>query len=293
MPNGNLRQRPLDIVAACRSADLSILVLALAGLRRFVSFGRLHVIASSRNFAGFRRVLGDEVELVDEDLLIPEMTLAELQKLPLPGFPRMAGWYFQQLLKFAFCFQKTEEDYFLIWDADTVPLRPLEFFDESGRMLFTMAEEEHTPYFDTYRKLLREEPRREFSFISQHMIVQKSVLREMLAKIEANFPGGDPWAWKIMRHLEGANPHLFSEYETLGHYVKNNYPSRAAYRKLDWLREGSLQIGGKPSKLALEKLGQKYDFAAFESREMPLRRFIRGARKWWSDQKKILSPRDS
>jgi hypothetical protein len=282
MPNGNLRQRPLDIVAACRSADRGILVPALAGLRRFVPFRKLHVVAANRNLARLKRALNDGVEFIDEDSLIPGMTLAELKKLPLPGFPLGAGWYFQQLLKLAFCFQKVEEDYFLIWDADTVPLRPLEFFDESGRMLFTIAEEEHGPYFETYRKLLREEPRREFSFISQHMIIQKSIVREMLAKIEANFPGNDSWAWKIMRHLEGTHTNLFSEYEMLGHYVKNNYPSRAAYRKLSWLREGSLRIGGSPSRADLEKLGQKYDFVAFESSEMPLRRFVRRAREWFN-----------
>ena len=282
MPNGNLRQRPLDIVAACRSADLGILVLALEGLRRFVPFRKLHVITAHRNFARFKRVLGDDVEFLDEESLIPGMTLAELKKLPLPGFPRAAGWYFQQLLKLAFCFQKVEEDYFLIWDADTVPLRRLEFFDESGRMFFTMAKEEHGPYFDTYRKLLREEPHREFSFISQNMIVQKSIVREMLAKIEANFPGNDSWAWKIMRHLEGTSSNLFSEYETLGHYVKNKYPSRASYRKLSWLRAGSLEIGGKPSRVDLEKLGQTYNFVAFESSEMPLRRFVRCVREWFN-----------
>ena len=279
MPNGNLRQRPLDIVAACRSADLGILVPALAGLRRFVPFKKLHVIAANRNFFRFKRVLGDGVVFIDEDSLIPGMTLAELKQLPIRGFPRGAGWYFQQLLKLAFCFQKVEEDYFLIWDADTVPLRPLEFFDESGRMLFTMAEEENGAYFDTYRKLLREEPHREFSFISQHMIVQKSIVREMLAKIETNFPGNDSWAWKIMRHLEGTSTNLFSEYEMLGHFIKNHYAERAAYRKLAWLRDGALKTA-VPSQEDLSRLGQQYDFVAFESRHMPLRRFVRTVRSW-------------
>ena len=85
-----------------------------------------------------------------------------------------------------------------------------------------------------------------------------------------------------MRHLEGTGTNLFSEYEMLGHYVKNNYPSRAAYRKLNWLREGSLRIGGRPSRADLEKLGQKYDFVAFESSEMPLRRFVRRVREWFN-----------
>ena len=284
MPNGNLRRHPLDIVTACRSADLPTFRLTLAGLRRFVPFKKCYVITLRANFGKFRRALGADVELLDQDTLIPGMTLAQLREVPLAGFPGAAGWYFQQLLKFAFCFQKPEDDYFLIWDADTVPLRPLEFFDESGRMLFTMSEEQHSPYFETYRRLLRQEPNFEFSFISQHMIVQKSILQEMLAKIEANLPGHDSWAWKIVKNLEGTSTNLFSEYETLGHYVKNNHPSRAAYRKLNWLREGSLRIRGRPSQADLENLGRTYDFVAFESGQMPLRRFVRRVREWLKDR---------
>jgi Family of unknown function (DUF6492) len=280
MPNDNLRRRPLDIATACRAADLSSLRLALGGLRRFVPFKRLHVMTARSNFARSARALGADVELLDEDSVIPGMTLAELRKLSLPGFPRGAGWYFQQLLKFAFCFRKQEDDYYLIWDADTVPLRPMEFFDDLGRMLFTIAEEQHRPYFQTYRTLFRQEPNYDFSFISQHMIVQKSILREMLVKIEANLPGRDSWAWKIVKNLQGTSSNLFSEYETLGHYVKNNYPSRAAYRKLNWLREGSLQIRGRPSRADLEQFGRTYDFVAFELRQMRLRRFVRRARAW-------------
>ena len=202
MASANLCCRPLDVILTCRAADLPILQLTLQRLRRFVPLRRAHVITASTNLAKFRRRLGSDVDFHDEDALIPEMTLSRLKQAPLPGFPKSAGWYFQQLLKFAFAFQNSREDYFLIWDADTVPLRPLEFFDESGRMLFTIADEWHEGYFNTYRKLLRQEPRREFSFISQHMIVQRSILCEMLTKIDKNFPGEESWAWKIINNLE-------------------------------------------------------------------------------------------
>src|SRR6266480_1865383 len=203
MANANPRHQPLDVVMPCRAADLPILRLTLESVRRFIPLRRAHVITSTANLAKFRRQLGADVDLHDEDALISGMTLARLKQAPLPGFPTSAGWYFQQLLKFAFAFHNSCEDYFLIWDADTVPLRPLEFFDESGRMLFTIADEWHEGYFDTYRKLLRQEPRREFSFISQHMIVQRSILCEMLMKIDKNFPGHESWAWKIINNLDG------------------------------------------------------------------------------------------
>ena len=277
---GSLCRRPLHVVTACRAADVRILRLALDGLRRFTPFQQLHVITARSNFSRCRRALGDGVELLDEDALIPGMTLRSLRALALPGFPQGAGWYFQQLLKFAFAFREPSDDYFLIWDADTIPLRALQFFDAEDRMLLTTAEEEHVPYFETYRRLLGEEPRREFSFIAQHMIVQKSVLREMLAAIEANVPGHDHWAWKIMKNLGGGSTNLFSEYEMLGHYAKNHHPERVTFRKLPWLRDGSRETKGMPSAANLARLGERHAFAAFESGQMPLRRFVRKLRAW-------------
>jgi hypothetical protein len=276
----NANRGSLQVVTTCRAADLKVLQLAADGLHRHLPLRQLSVITARRNFRPLRKAFGKNVELLDEDAVIPGMTLNELRKLSLPGFPGGAGWYFQQLLKLAIAFRQMEDDYYLIWDADTVPLRPLHFFDETGRMLFTIAEEEHQPYLESYRKLLREEPNREFSFIAQHMIVQKSIAREMLAKIESNFAGTDSWAWKIMRNLEGPSGNLFSEYEALGHFVKNHYPLRAAYRRLNWLRGGALKTRGLPSQSELQRLSERYDFVAFESAQMPLRKFVRRTRNW-------------
>lgn len=272
--------RRLRVVIAARAADLSVLRLAYDGLLCYIPFAGLNVITSERNFDRFIRVLGGDVQLANQDAVIPGMTLQQLRRLKLPGFPGGAGWYFQQLLKLSFAFQDSSDDYYLIWDADTVPLQRLDFFDDAGRMLLTTAEEEHPPYFDTYRNLLREEPSREFSFIAQHMIVQKSIVREMLGRIESNFPGDESWAWKIMQNLTGSSTNLFSEYEMLGHFVKNHYPCRIACRRLRWLRGGALQTKGEPSERQLQRLSQRFDFVAFESAHMPLRRLTRQIRGW-------------
>ena len=276
----NLRRQPLDIVTACRLKDLHILTLAAHNLPRFVPFKKLHVLTARANFPAFAQALGPQVALIDEDEFVPGLTLEQMRTLTEPGFPQGAGWYFQQFLKFGFAFQDTGDDHYLIWDADTVPLRPLEFFDDAGRMLFTKAAENHPPYFETYRNLLRHDPRREFSFISQHIIARKSILREMLQTIETNFPGPENWAWKIMRHLAGAGTNRFSEYETLGHYVKNIHPATAVFRELPWLREGSRRVSTNPSPADLARLANDYAFVAFEANHGILRRAAARLKKW-------------
>ena len=279
------RHRPLDVVTACRSKDLHILALTYENLQRLVPFKRLHVITNRGNFRRFERALGTEVALIDEDTMIPSMTLRSLKVIPQPLLARGPGWYFQQLLKFQFAFHNPEDDYYLIWDADTVPIRELEFFDEEGRMLFTMADEYHQPYFETYEKLLGHKPNREFSFIAQHMIVCKSILREMLQTIENHCAGEENWAWKIMHNLAGEGYKRFSEYETYGHYVKNRHPQQAAFRKLPWLRDGTKLVGRKPMRTDLDRIQGPYYYVAFEAyqtwpREMA--RKIRGKlRAFW------------
>jgi len=267
-------ERRLDIMTACRDIDLPVLRIAYFNLQKFMPFKQLHVATAARNFRCFERALGRDVNLLDEDRLIPEMTLAELKTLPLPFFPRGAGWYYQQFLKYAFAFQNIEDDHYLIWDADTIALRPMRFFDDQGRMLFTKATEHHSPYFQTYKKLLGEEAHSEFSFISQHLIVQKSVLREMLARIEEMHPQHKNWAWAIMGNLDGVGTNLFSEYETLGHYVKNKYPDRAVFQNLPWLRSGSDLFCGLPNEQDLARLGEQYAFTAFEAKNRGLRRWL-------------------
>lgn len=273
------RKIPLEVVTAARRRELGILRLALAGLRQFIPFKRLYVITARENFGRFARALGPDVELLDEEALVPGLTLDKLRSFSLPGLPKGAGWYLQQFAKLAFAFHSSVDDHYLVWDSDTIPLRPMEFFDAEGRMFFTISDEEHPPYFENYRRLLGQEPHREFSFISQHIIVQRSIVREMIERIEKDLHGSEPWPLKIMANLRGEIPNLFSEYETVGHYVKNNYPERAVYRRLPWAREAALETKGMPSSTDLARLAQKYYFASFESWQMPLRRFALGLRR--------------
>lgn len=271
----NPASQPLDAVIPCAGHHLHILKLAVEQLRRLAAVNSVHVITARRNFDRCGKLLGKDVVLLDEDTLIPTMTLKSLRPLNLPYFPKAAGWYYQQLLKFAFAFREETREHYLIWDADTVLLRPLEFFDDEGRMMFTISDEYHEPYFRNYRKLLGHEPHREFSFIAQHMIVNKAILLEMLARIEQRLDGADNWAWKIIRNLEGEGPNLFSEFELYGHYVKSFHPGKAVFRRLAWTRDGTRLASFHPRQPDLQRLAQEYWYASFELYHKPLRHAIR------------------
>ncbi|RYD83007.1 MAG: hypothetical protein EOP84_08555 [Verrucomicrobiaceae bacterium] len=229
------------------------------------------------DFASFKNACGSQLTLWDEGDLVPGMTLPALRKLPLPFFPAGAGWYFQQFLKYGFHTVSNDDVHFLIWDADTVLLRPVEFFDISGRPIYTRAEERHPPYFETFKELFGVEMTQEFSFISQHQVINKHILREMLALIEQR-SDGKSWPWAIMDNLRGSGSNLFSEYETYGHYLKWKHPDEFALRDLSWTRHGGGNLGLPPWKPVLNHLRKQYDFAAFEASSGLPRRIVRALR---------------
>jgi hypothetical protein len=263
-----LKERPLEVVTTCRARDLPTLEIAAQKLFENIRVKSLYVIVPGADRSKFQSALGRDAIVLSEDEIIPGMTRAELRRFPGPQFPQAAGWYFQQFVKLQVAFQSPHDDYYLIWDADTIPLRPLQFFDDKNRMLLTKSAEFHTPYFDTYERILRESPNREYSFIAQHMIVQKSVAREMLSRIQWWTSAEIQWPWKVLSSLPRTGNYcanLFSEYETYGHYIKNHYLDRVRIIDRSWMRDGSKYTNGWiPTPSQMQRLSQQYDFVAFE-----------------------------
>lgn len=258
-------ERRLQIVTTCKSRDLPILTITIRKLWEMTPCRAVFIIAPVRDCAPIQKKIGALGTVVPEDTFIPSMTIAQLKRLDAPGFPRAAGWYFQQFLKLQFANSELAEDYYLIWDADTVPLRPMHFFDADGKMLLTQADEYHAPYFITYRNLFGSDPQREFSLIAQHMVVQRNIAREMLALIQQRVAGTDDWPWKIMRALPRTGNNLFSEYETYGHYLKNYHPDRVRFIRRNWRRTENIEAGcALPTPAELAMLARTFDYAAFE-----------------------------
>ena len=255
----------MKIVSTCLTRDLPIYRLTCESLRRHIPGASLHVITRRADFGKFRDACGGELQLWDEDGIVPGMTLQTLRAHPLPFFPAGAGWYFQQFLKWGFVEVSNPDLHYLIWDADTVLLRPLEFFDPTGHPYLTTAPEYHPPYFETFESLIGEPPREQVSFISQHQVVNKAILHELLRSIGATSSSERGWAWAIIENMRGAGTNLFSEYETYGHYARLRHPGQTVIRELPWTREGRKLAGYPPQAARLAALAENHTYAAFES----------------------------
>lgn len=287
-----------DIVTACRRKDLDTLRLALPRLREFLPHRKTFIFTAKENFTCFFKKLGSEVELVDEDAIFPDMTLVDLrQRGGLCGFPRGAGWYFQQFLKFSYPSLQPEQERYLIWDADTVPLRPFQVFGKNGRALLTPATIDaarpppgveldlattikmeratcaHAPYFENYRHLVGQNATAKGSFIAQQMPIHVPTLKKLLGRIEERFPGTGSWPWKVIQHLQGQDGNLFSEYEFYAQFALQEAPELHEIRPLLWSRAGRLRRW-RSSEEQLAQWAKDLDYVALERWAYPWRRML-------------------
>lgn len=194
--------------------------------------------------------LGDKVRFLDENAILPFDAVHEVMKQALKEvlqgqeLPRgITGWYYQQFLKMQYACM-CEDDYYLVWDGDTIPCRPFSMFHEaSGIPYLDLKTEYHKEYFDTLSKLIPGMHKCiEKSFISEHMLIHGGTMRRLLQDIETNgdIPGNAFWE-KVIHSIDTGNlqSNSFSEFETYGTYVALRCPD--TYRLRSW---HSFRYGG-------------------------------------------------
>ena len=209
------------------------------------------------------------VEFQNEDQLCEGMTLGAVKEYMTErtGKTSRSGWYFQQFLKFGYA-QVCEDEYYIVWDSDTVPLHPISHFQD-GKPVFTKKEEMEPPYFETLDRLFAGEVKRygDFSFICENMIFSVKIMKEMLENLMKQPQLSGESFWKRIlsavsdENLPGSG---FSEFETYGNYVMKYYPGMYALRTLQGLRRGAEFLGTEPTEEQLQWAAKSYDTIAFE-----------------------------
>lgn len=214
----------------------------------------------------------EQVILVDENQVVSGVSFIHVRNLlKMHGLPiKRTGWFLQQFLKLGFCLSELcDTEYFLTWDADTLPLRKIDFFTKDGSPIFTKKKEYNQAYFDTLGKLLPLEKTADFSYIAEHMMFNKTILREMLGVIEKSKVMGDKWFEKIVNATEPSEVNSFSEFETYGNFCLNYYPDKYKTQVLNTFRKAGYIAGRFISDRKLHFMSFDLDTASFELGDYP------------------------
>ncbi len=189
------------------------------------------------------RELQDKARWIDENKVIKFddvhrcMSKRLAEALNGRELPRgMTGWYYQQFLKMQYS-EICEDEYYMVWDGDTVPCRDINMFNkDTGKPYLDMKHEYHQDYFDTMSIILPGLKKViERSFIAEHMLIRTDIMQNLIKDIEKNnsIPGTKFWE-KIINAIppEKFSASAFSEFETYGTYVAIKYPD--VYKLRDW-----------------------------------------------------------
>jgi len=204
-------------------------------LRKNINFSNIIIISPNKSSILEKN---NSFIIINEDELVPKSDLIDIFLKKGINNTNRVGWYEQQFLKMSYA-KICNHDYYLLWDSDTFPIKPLQMFD-NDIPIFDMKKEHHSPYFTTISLLIDNLKLSKLSYISEHMIIKTELMKKLIDKIETNKNIKGKFFWeKILWSID--NDEIlksgFSEYETYGtfvdNYFKNSYKHRLWHSKRD------------------------------------------------------------
>lgn len=252
--------------------DLEVMARAIPYIEHFLGPARITYVSPGPCMEKIlsRGLVGEDGRLLDEDEISPGLNLPFVRSLIAArgGNPRRAGWYYKQIAIFAYAQRPEAWTHYLVWDADSIPVRPIPFFDDEGRVFLDKKREHHRAYFETIGRLTGMRKAVDFSFVAEHMLFERDLMRELNACI---LGGRDFDGRELAERIIGAvadediSRSGFSEYETYGTFVAARHPERIAFRHLASTRYGTAFFGRAPSGAQLFAISTLFHWASFES----------------------------
>ncbi|MEQ2025039.1 DUF6492 family protein [Xenorhabdus szentirmaii] len=263
----------IDVVTVCAGKDLENITTCIVALKKNLDINNIYVITND-----ISRVPDlDSVIAINENDIISYEQIERLKKIDFPYSNHRFGWYFQQFLKMEFARSIYCQGDYLIWDADTILLKKINFH-ENESVLFTKGEEQlNNHYVSTYQKLLGVKKTFSFSLISQHLFVNRAIMLRMLDEIENRHK--DNFCEAILSNIDGDSPSLFSEYETyVNYYAQINPCYRVIERK--WFRHAAAICGFGSGLNVISKKFPDCDYVAMEKFDITFKGKLKGIIKY-------------
>jgi len=180
---------------------------------------------------------------------------------------KRTGWYIQQFVKMAFSII-CKDDYYLIWDSDTIPVKPLKLFNKNKKPFFHVRKSIVKPYFITLKKIFPNLGQKyNYSFVTEHILIKTEIMKNLIQKIEENNNLiGDIWYEKIINSidLKYLGNVGFSEFETYGTFSSVYYKNLYIIKPWKSLRGGKKYYNINSFHYDIQKIAKKYDAISFE-----------------------------
>lgn len=264
----------IDIVSVCAGRDLENFALCYQAALKHIEFDKFYVITNSPELFVFE---SESLVVIDENEIYSLDVINEIKDMKLYGFPDRAGWYLQQFLKMEFSRTKYCDKNYLIWDADTIVLKDMAFFSGNNYVFSEGKEKINMPYFKNYECLMQEKAKTKKSMISQHMIIDRNIMQELINEIEKRFLSCFPIS--VLGNISGDSKSLFSEYETYFNYYVSKKTNYEIVERI-WFRNAAAVVGYNPNYKTLKLFFPDCEYVALEKFDTTLKGRLKGLLKF-------------
>lgn len=253
-----------NIISVCIARDIEVWKISSVEILKNIESDLYTLIVPTKDLQLFKKNTPKEYQIHPEDMYISESTRILLKKKNKERF----GWYFQQFIKIEALKNIKKDEIFVIWEADTIPLKKIIFFKSKKILFYKGNEHPHKPYFDLIKKSFSYNRMIKYSLIAQCLafkgVWMKSFFNYFIKNHKVN--------WKIffINNIDFIEKSGFSEYETLGTFFYKNFGKNIKIIKNNWCRLGYSEVGSLNSfYFQKEKLSKKYCFISFENWDTP------------------------
>ena len=225
----------LNLCQVSLKGNIPIIIENHRKLKLFYKDFNIFIICPKKNLNLFKKKLRySEFIIISEDQIL---SFSKFQKIFYKLskkykfktlFKKRLSWYYQQILKLAFVFYflKKDNKRIILWDADTVITKKINFFSGDFSSKFGTFTEFHKSYFEINKVLLGQIPKYFISSVVQFGSItsfeSKILIKKLKIKGNKINEIANNLSTLIMREIflmdASYNGSLFSEYELIGNF---------------------------------------------------------------------------
>jgi hypothetical protein len=243
----------IQVVVVVTVKDIDVLPFAIeASAMTLSNFTKISftIICPQKEKAAIELALPDishEIEIISDESLINEDNMVKIKAF----FEDRAGWVIQQILKNEYA-RNSKQKYILFLDSDTIILRQRNWINSVGEQLLMPTEESHQPYYD-FLSRFGIPSNRNFSFVSHHMLIQPSFLREIFCELKID--NLEQFIERIISCTsKSSNSPFCIDYEMYAQYMLVNHPEKIYFGKwsnLSYPRRKIMKVNRIESRIQL------------------------------------------
>ncbi len=255
-----------DIINICQvslDSNISLIKENFFGFKKIYKKIRIYILCPEKQLNKFREKLPfEEIKIINENDIISYDNFVKIfenfsQNIDYKkDFKKRLNWYYQQILKisFALSFIQNNNENLIIWDADTVILKKIPFFNNNKSIIYGNFFEFHKKYYVTNKLILKSLPNYFISFLNQFIAITpeegilfiKNYLNDNHENRNLSVKISELVLKSIFEAHKSYEGSLFSEYELMG---QSNYKfNRVRQKPILFLRFG---LNGKLTKLQI------------------------------------------